>query len=237
MPWLTHTLIFIFLCELKSCHWMVRSAVEKSPPKKVGLMMMLIIWKNSLEMLNWQEFFVCTKLLLTLLALLLLMSCFFLCCWILFAGRHAGRSSVNGSDQFQLCIFFKEREILSVLLGLVSAHQASGRAHYAKEERTPTEAGRCVLPCLQERETQKRAGMASGTATVVASTSRGRPDAFPAHALLHGDLRNRVSDERRQRFANNWRIRFPDFGLGRPRSCVVAFARVFFSLSHCPHGT
>lgn len=161
-----------------------------------------------------------------------------------------------------------------MLLGLVSAHQASGRAHYAKEERTPTEAGRCVLPCLQvwisgkdlhlciylptmcapgsgatfvliylsmrmrqERETQKRAGMASGTATVVASTSRGRPDAFPAHAPLHGDLRNRVSDERRQRFANNWRIRFPDFGLGRPRSCVVAFARVFFSLSHCPHGT
>jgi hypothetical protein len=89
----------------------------------------------------------------------------------------------------------------------------------------------------QERETQKRAAMASGTVTVVASTSRGRPDVFPAHALLHGDLRNRVSDERRQRFANDRRIRFPDFGLGRPRSCVVAFARVFFSLSHCPHGT
>lgn len=89
----------------------------------------------------------------------------------------------------------------------------------------------------QERETQKRAAMASGTATVVASTSRGRPDAFPAHAPLHGDLRNRVPDERRQRFANDWRIRFPDFGLGRPRSCVVAFARVFVSLSHFPHGT
>ncbi len=89
----------------------------------------------------------------------------------------------------------------------------------------------------QERETQKRAAMASGTATLVASTSRGRPDVFPAHAPLHGDLRNRVSDERRQRFANDRRIRFPDFGLGRPRSCVVAFARVFFSLSHCPHGT
>ncbi|CAM6028355.1 unnamed protein product [Sphagnum balticum] len=88
-----------------------------------------------------------------------------------------------------------------------------------------------------ERETQKRAAMASGTATVVPSTSRGRPDAFPAHAPLHGELRNRVSDERRQRFANDRRIRFPDFGLGRPRSCVVAFARVFFSLSHCPHGT
>jgi hypothetical protein len=89
----------------------------------------------------------------------------------------------------------------------------------------------------QERETQKRAAMASGTATVVASTSRRRPDVFPAHAPLHGDLRNRVSDERRQRFANDRRIRFPDFRLGRPRSCVVAFARVFFSLSHCPHGT
>jgi hypothetical protein len=160
-----------------------------------------------------------------------------------------------------------------VLLGLVSAHQASGRAHHAKEERTPTGAGRRFLPCLQvwisgkdlhlcmylppmcapgsgatfvlmylsmrmrqERETQKRAAMASGTATLVASTSRGRPDVFPAHAP-HGDLRNRVSDERRQRFANDRRIRFPDFGLGRPRSCVVAFARVFFSLSHCPHGT
>jgi hypothetical protein len=64
----------------------------------------------------------------------------------------------------------------------------------------------------QERKTQKRAAMASGTVTVVASTSRGRPDVFSAHAALHGDLRNRVSDDRRQRFANDRRIRFPDFG-------------------------
>jgi hypothetical protein len=105
MPWLTHTLIYFFLCELKSCHWMVRSAVEKSPQKNVGLMMMLKIWKNSLEMLHWQEFFVCTKL---------LHFCLFFCwCPVFFsvveyslqADRHAGRPSVNGSVQFQLHIW------------------------------------------------------------------------------------------------------------------------------------
>jgi hypothetical protein len=106
MPWLTHTLIFIFLCELKSCHWMVRSAVEKSPQKKVGLMMMFIIWKNSLKMLHWQEFFVCTKLLLTLLSLLLLMSFFFS---VVEYSLQAGRQStevINSS-----CAYFV-REIL-----------------------------------------------------------------------------------------------------------------------------